>query len=253
MPHSIKIICSYRNRNLSSLPVQDQDFARPVGNRAFADHFCVLSNHFCVLSNKLVFSAHQNLASHALKIQADRSVDDGGVFHTVLQSAPKIAMHGLAKERKPLLNRGNPWHQASEAHRMAYRSSTQTRDQLKMKVFQSVAPGSAPRLRGRELYRFGTLSVHVRYCAPTGGNFRFNINPNTLRADYELWICGGEQHWYLTPVCVLRQMYEHPAAYQDSHHPEIRVVSVDALMHRASYASRSITLDLSPYFRAVLP
>lgn len=133
---------------------------------------------------------------------------------------------------------------------MAYASSKQTRDQIKREVFESVAPKSAPVLCGRESYRLRGVSVHARYCAPGPGNYKFNINPNSLRSDYELWICGDEKQWYLIPIHVLREMYGHPGAYPDNHHPEIRVVSVDVLAHRVGYAAPSITLDLSPYFQA---
>ena len=98
-------------------------------------------------------------------------------------------------------------------------------------------------------YRLGNAVVHVRYCS---SGYKFNINPNSLRANYELWICGGAKHYYLLPTDVLREMYQHPGAYPDKHHPEIRVVSVDAFNHRASYAAPSVTLDLNPYFRATL-
>ena len=135
---------------------------------------------------------------------------------------------------------------------MAYVSSKQARDQIKMEVLELVAPRSTSAPCGRESYRLRGACVHVRYCAPGKSNYKFNINPNSLRASYDLWICGDGKHWYLIPVHVLRQMYDHPAAYPDNHHPEIRVVSVNALTHRVGYAAPSITLDLSPYFRADL-
>jgi len=135
---------------------------------------------------------------------------------------------------------------------VAYISSKQQRDDIKMDVFASIAPGSPPMACGREIYRVRITSVHARYCAPGTGNYKFNINPNTLRADYELWICGNPKHWYLIPSDLLRQIYKHPAAYCDSHHSEIRVVSVNAGTHKAGYAAPSITFDLSPYFGALL-
>ncbi len=136
---------------------------------------------------------------------------------------------------------------------MAYVSSRQERQRIKTEVLESVAPRSRRLPCGRGSYRLDGLSVHVRYCAPGTGNYKFNINPNSLRANFELWICGDAKHWYLIPVPVLRQMYDHPAAYPDNHHPEIRVVSVDTAAHRAGYASPSISLSLLPYFRAQLP
>lgn len=135
---------------------------------------------------------------------------------------------------------------------MAYVTPKQTRDRIRMEVFESIAPGSRPVQCGPVSYRLGVVSVHARYCAPGTGNYKFNINPNSLRSKFELWICGNAKRWYLIPVHVLRQMYDHLAAYPDNQHPKIRVVSVDAVNHRATYAAPSIKLDLSPYFRANL-
>ena len=135
---------------------------------------------------------------------------------------------------------------------MAYVTSQAHRQQIKDSVFRSIAPGDAPVKSGREMYRICGVLVHARYCAPGSGNYKFNINPNTLRADYELWICGAVDHWYLIPIDLIRKMYDHPTAYPDNHHPDIRVVSVDSAAHWVGYAARSVSLDLASYFCATL-
>ncbi len=135
---------------------------------------------------------------------------------------------------------------------MAYLTPQVTRQRIKATGFESIAPGETPRKCGREMYHINGSMIHARYCAPGPGNYKFNLNPNTLRADYELWICGSAEHWYLIPVDVIRNMYEHPAAYPDKHHPDIRVVTVDACTHSVGYAAPSITLDLGAYYRAML-
>jgi hypothetical protein len=134
---------------------------------------------------------------------------------------------------------------------MAYLTSQAKRQQIKEAVFHGIAPGETVRSSGREMYRIRGSDVHARYCAPSPG-YKFNLNRNTLRADYELWICGSAAHWYLIPVGVIRQMYGHPAAYPDRHHAKIRVVTVNINSHRVGYAAPSITLDLEPYFCAPL-
>lgn len=135
---------------------------------------------------------------------------------------------------------------------MAYRTSQARRQRIKDAVLDAIAPEELVGKCGRELYRVSGATVHARYCAPGPGNYKFNINPNTLRADYELWICGTADHWYLVPIAVIATLYEHPRAYPDTHHPEIRVVSVGAREHSVMYAAPSISLDLAPYFRATL-
>ena len=138
---------------------------------------------------------------------------------------------------------------------MAYRSSKEERDRVRREVLESIAPGSTPLpiRRRRASYRVRGVSLHTRYCRGGKTGFWFNSNPNSLRADFELWICGNSRHWYLIPGEVLRHMYDAPDAYPDHHHAEICVVAVDVGSHIASYARRALPLDLSAYFLGVLP
>jgi len=82
--------------------------------------------------------------------------------------------------------------------------------------------------------------------------YKFNINPNTLSADYELWVCGSADIYYLMPISVMREIYENPNTYTDNTHPEIRVVSVDAYSHFATFASGGTGTSLKPYLKATL-
>ena len=131
---------------------------------------------------------------------------------------------------------------------MAYASSASTRRRIKDEVLAAVSGGVSPVPLSREIYRLGATTVHARYCASGPDTYGFNINPNTLRADYELWICGTVDQYYLIPMSIIQEMYQHPKAYPDTHHPEIRVVNVDTRACSVRYASPSISLDLQPYF-----
>ena len=136
---------------------------------------------------------------------------------------------------------------------MAYVSSASKRQMIKDEVLSAISGGASAVIYGREIYRLGSTTVHARYCSSGSGNYyKFNINPNTLRADFELWICGSRDHYYLIPMSVIEDMYKHPTAYPDNHHPEIRVVSVDSAAHRVGYAAPSVSLDLASYFCATL-
>lgn len=112
-----------------------------------------------------------------------------------------------------------------------------------------VAAGNAKASIGRWL-------IHMRFCADNQfalGKYKFNINPNTLSADFELWICGTPRHFYLMPVSLMREFYRYPEAYVDRYHPNIHIVSVDAEQHRATYARGGTSANLTQYFCALLP
>lgn len=126
---------------------------------------------------------------------------------------------------------------------------------MKEAVLESIAGGTSWRPAGRAKFQLGGRIVHVRFCSSNKSNrtqYKFNINPNTLTADYELWICGGENQYYLIPKRVIQGIYNDPDAYIDHHHPEIRVVSVDLARHEAMYAPEGKSINLERFFQVTL-
>lgn len=116
-----------------------------------------------------------------------------------------------------------------------------------------VANGANIVSTGNSKARIGNAVVHVRYCSQNlnaPGKFKFNINPNTLSADCELWVCGNAALYYLMPVAFMRGIYNNPGTYIDRMHPEIRVVSVDANTHIVTYAAGGVSSSLRAYLCA---
>jgi hypothetical protein len=129
--------------------------------------------------------------------------------------------------------------------------STPEKNTALAKVANGVSVVSA----GNAKARIGKSVVHVRFCSlnlSAPGKFKFNINPNTLSADYELWVCGSAALYYLMPIAFMRGIYDNPDTYIDRMHPEIRVVSVDANAHTVTYAAGGISSSLRGYLCATL-
>jgi hypothetical protein len=126
----------------------------------------------------------------------------------------------------------------------------------KTAALAAIASGVKPINAGRSKFRIGEKVVHVRFCAEDAAGstkFKFNINPNTLSADYELWVCGSARTYYLMPVAVMRSIYDDPSTYVDRAHLEIRVVSVDTGVHKVTYARGGTYKALREYLNARLP
>lgn len=126
----------------------------------------------------------------------------------------------------------------------------------KKDALAKVAKGATITPAGRAKFRIGKLVVHIRYCSPNASapeKFRFNVNPNTLSADYELWVCGNATIYYLIPISLMQGIYDNPNSYVDRMHPEIRVVSVDAHSHTVTYATGGVSSSLRGYLCATLP
>lgn len=125
-------------------------------------------------------------------------------------------------------------------------------DNVRYRVLKEIAGASGHSPADRAKTKIGKLLVHTRFCsqnAASPSKYKFNINPNTLSADYELWICGSSNLYYLIPISIMKQIYSDPEAYIDKRHPEIRVVSVDIEKHCVTYAKGGKKLNLSRFFR----
>ena len=100
-------------------------------------------------------------------------------------------------------------------------------------------------------YSIGAHVVHVRFCRPDKSGsprYKVNINPNTLTADYEVWICGYVDAFYVVPFELIHQIYNDPEAYPDRHHPRYRIVTVNVDTDIVTYAKAGKAIDLAPHW-----
>jgi len=126
---------------------------------------------------------------------------------------------------------------------------------IKRKTIEHIANDKVFNYIGKAKYQIGNTVVHVRFCNTDlrgSSKYKFNINPHTLSADYEIWICGRPDSYYLIPISIMNDIYSHPDAYIDTRHPEIRVVTLDAGTNRLIYARGGVSLNLGPYRGIVL-
>lgn len=127
--------------------------------------------------------------------------------------------------------------------------------EIKMDVIKKIALGRNVTPMKKAKWRIGSAVVHVRYRTDPksdGETFAYNINPNTLTADFELWICGDANRYYLFPTDLMKSIYYDPEAYRDYTHRNIRVVDINTATHLILYGRGSKSLDGSDYFRANL-
>jgi hypothetical protein len=131
----------------------------------------------------------------------------------------------------------------------------QTND-IKSVVLNQVANGQIWRTApGPSNYSISGKIIHVRFCSSDRlrcSHYKFNINPNTLMADYEVWICSKIDSYYLMPTDLMPRIHSDPESYIDSRHPEIRVVSVSVATHTVNYGRGGKKLDLTPYYNKAL-
>jgi hypothetical protein len=128
-------------------------------------------------------------------------------------------------------------------------------DHIKHAVLSKILAGNSWQPNGRAKFKAKGKVIHVCYCgtnAAGNSKYKFNINPNTLSANYEVWICGDAKQYYLIPKAVIERIYTDSEGYIDRRYSGIRVVSVDASSDTATYAKGGKNLDLRAYFGGTL-
>ena len=126
---------------------------------------------------------------------------------------------------------------------------------IKRIVLNRISSGKMWLSIGLTKYRIDNNIIHIRFCSTdklASSWYKFNINPNTLTADYEVWICGNPDIYYLIPIEIIHQIYNDPEAYIDRRHPEIHVVSVNIDRHTVTYAKGGKKINMVLYFHALL-
>lgn len=128
---------------------------------------------------------------------------------------------------------------------------------IKVKVIQRIANGKPWKKAvgdGQVKWLIGNKIVHVKYrkLVSRGVNYAYNIGSNTLASDFEVWICGSADYYYLIPIRVIEAIYNHPCAYVDSHHPKLRVPYINVDNDQCRYAPDEQTIDFSSYFCATM-
>ena len=114
------------------------------------------------------------------------------------------------------------------------------KEQLKSKVLAAVVGNIHSPKIGRAKFSSDHGTIQIRFCRRNEKSpaiYKYNINRNTLSADFELWICGTADHWYLMPMKFIREIYGDPETYQDWHHPGIKVVSVKTEKHSVMHGT----------------
>jgi hypothetical protein len=124
----------------------------------------------------------------------------------------------------------------------------------KKKVLTRLAAGRQMVSLPKSKAKVGNNVVHMRFRSSPKGNsstWSFNINPNTLTGDFELWICGSASLYYLIPITSIKAIYEDESAYVDYAHPEIRVLDIDSSTHQCFYG-KGRNADFASFFHASL-
>jgi len=132
-------------------------------------------------------------------------------------------------------------------------------EQKKRSVLNHISGG----LDWKEAQRYGKSKwevsgnvIHMRFCSNSnkdGCTYVYNINPNTLNAHFEVWICGNSSRYYFIPIPIIKQIYTDPEGFVDKQHQNMRVVHINTSTHKVNFSrTKNNEIDFNEYFCAVL-
>ena len=80
----------------------------------------------------------------------------------------------------------------------------------------------------------------------------FNINDSLLAADYEVYVCGSHNLYYMVPVELIRQMHTDPSAMPDHTHPGYTIVDVHPTKDEIIFGKGGKSLSIVKHRNATL-
>lgn len=126
-------------------------------------------------------------------------------------------------------------------------------DIAKTQVLKRIAGDNHVCQLNRHVWQVGKHRLHIKGKSnANSGMYSFNISRSVLKNNFEVWVCGNADLYYLIPIAEIRQMYEHPDAYHDNTHPALTVVTVNPFKNTAMYASDGLSVSLDVYRCTIL-
>ena len=120
-------------------------------------------------------------------------------------------------------------------------------DRYRKAVLEKIAPHGGYTKNGRVTYKIDGKHYHIRVDGGQLPKYRFNINPTVLAADYEVYVCGTDDLYYLIPVELIRKMNSDPTAWPDHRNPGYTDIDVYPGDDIIKYGRSGKTLKIGQY------
>lgn len=121
-----------------------------------------------------------------------------------------------------------------------------TMDKAREIVLNEISNGDYTKI-GQVTYRINEKLVHIKGNSRRSNKYPFNINPAVLRADFEVYICGDENTFYVIPVHIIRMMYCDPDAMPDNYHSGYTIIDVHTDTNKIVFGTGGKGIDVTQY------
>lgn len=119
-------------------------------------------------------------------------------------------------------------------------------EKARISVLHQISGGEFRKI-GRVSYIINNKKVHIKGKSGNSYKYPFNINKTVLSADFEVYICGNDQQFYIIPNNIIKMMYNDPSAMFDSHHPDYTIIDVIPSKDRIVFGTGGKLISISEY------
>jgi len=119
-------------------------------------------------------------------------------------------------------------------------------------VLLKIAGGKAFRKSGTVSYIIDGYTYHIKVKTGQLKRYPFNINKSVLSADYEVYVCGTDELYYVIPVELIRKMHSDPSAMPDYTYPGYTVVDVCPDEEKIIYGTGGKSLNVGAFRNVTL-
>ena len=120
-------------------------------------------------------------------------------------------------------------------------------DSYRDAVLEKIDGGRDYTKRGRVTYKIDGKYYHIKVKTGQRVKYPFNINPNVLEADFEVYICGTDFVYYLLPIEVIKNMHSDPSAMPDYRNPGYTIIDVCPGEDKIKYGTGGKSLNIGKY------
>jgi hypothetical protein len=99
-------------------------------------------------------------------------------------------------------------------------------DKYRESALQKIASGRVYLKIEKVTYEIEGKRFHIKVKTGNLKKYPFNINDTVLAADYEVYVCGTQDLYYVVPVELIKQMHTEPSAMPDNTHPGLTIIDI---------------------------
>jgi hypothetical protein len=114
-------------------------------------------------------------------------------------------------------------------------------------VLQKISHGKKYSKSGSVTFSIENKHYHIKVKTGHLKKYPFNINPTVLEADFEVYVCGDDNLYYVIPMTLIKEMHTDPFAMPDHRYDGYTVVDVHPHENIIKYGTGGKYLNIEKY------